>query len=159
MTPNPANPPAPPAANLPPPRLWRGLIVAAIGFVLIGTATALWQNPFFTRMTPVSFWELPSALLVAGLGGVYAAVALPICGTGGAGGGGIVSFIGIACPTCNKVLMAIFGGQALLTYFDPIRPLVTLAGILLLVWALGRALRLRSELARALPALPEAVRA
>lgn len=53
-----------------------------------------------------------------------------------AGFGSIASFLGIACPTCNKVLMFIFGGEALMRWFDPIRPIVTAVGLVLLLIAI-----------------------
>lgn len=145
--------PSRPAVDRPPLRIGRGVLAAVVGFVVIGTVSALWQNPFFVRMTPVGIWELPAAAVMAALGGAYAAIAVPACRTGGAGG--ILGFVGIACPTCNKILMLIFGGPALLTYFDPIRPLVAAIGIAVLAWALARAARRREDLARsAMPMEP-----
>ncbi len=48
------------------------------------------------------------------------------------GAGGLASFLGIACPTCNKVLMLVFGGPALLAWFDPLRPLLAAAGLVIM---------------------------
>ena len=33
------------------------LIVASVAFLLLGTITALWDNPFFIRMTEVNGWD------------------------------------------------------------------------------------------------------
>ena len=112
--------------------LWRGLrgtLVAIALFVVVGTVTAVWANPFFTRMTPVGVWELAATGLLAALSGVTTAFWVPQCRMRGPGGGGIISFLGIACPTCNKLLMLIFGGPALLAWFDPVRPYFAIAGI------------------------------
>jgi hypothetical protein len=54
-----------------------------------------------------------------------------------AGGGSVIGFIGIACPVCNKVLLLLFGGELLLTYFEPIRIYVALAGTLMLAGVLA----------------------
>lgn len=119
-----------------PHKIGDGIIVAGFSLAAIGTVTAVWANPFFTRMTPIGLWEIPSLLIVAALAGVFAAVRRPVCTNGKAGLGGLASFLGIACPTCNKILMLIFGGEALLRWFDPVRPLVTVLGIGLLCLAI-----------------------
>ena len=49
-----------------------------------------------------------------------------------------MGFVGIACPTCNKILMLIFGGEALMIWFDPMRPYLTAGGIVVLSIAVWR---------------------
>jgi hypothetical protein len=39
---------------------------------------------------------------------------------GGLAGG----YLAVACPVCNVVLVSAFGSSALMTYFDPYRPVV-----------------------------------
>ena len=119
-----------------PHKIIRGILIATFSFAAMGTITAVWRNPFFTRMTPIEGWELPSLFMFASLAGVFAAIRQPSCSTQKAGLGSIASFLGIACPTCNKVLMFIFGGEALMRWFDPIRPMVTALGLILLVLAI-----------------------
>ena len=126
-----------------PNRIIRGILIAAFSFAAMGTVTAVWRNPFFTRMTPIEGWELPSLFIFASLAGVFAAIRQPSCSTKKAGFGSIASFLGIACPTCNKVLMFIFGGEALMRWFDPIRPTVTAVGLILLVLAIRTEWRTR----------------
>ena len=61
--------------------------------------------------------------------------------------GWLSSFLGIACPTCNKVLMLVFGGPALLAWFDPLRPWLATAGLFIMgiaaltTWRRFRAVR------------------
>lgn len=112
--------------------LWRGLrgTLVAVGiFVVVGTVTAVWANPFFVRMTPVGHWELAATAMLAALSGATVVFWVPRCRIRGAGGGGLAGFVGIACPTCNKVLMLIFGGPALMAWFDPLRPYLTIVGL------------------------------
>ncbi|TYB90045.1 hypothetical protein [Oceaniovalibus sp. ACAM 378] len=116
----------------------RGTLVALALFVVIGTVSAVWANPLFTRMTPVGTWELAATAMLAALAGVTSAFWVPRCRMRAPGSGGIVGFLGIACPTCNKVLMLIFGGPALLAWFDPFRPVLSVFGILAMGYAAFR---------------------
>lgn len=115
--------------------LRRGLRGTAAGlglFAVLGTVTAVWANPLFIRMTPVGPWEFVATVLTAMLAGVTVALWVPRCRLRTSGTGGIASFLGIACPTCNKILMLIFGGPALLAWFDPVRPWLAAAGVIVM---------------------------
>ncbi|WP_054007401.1 hypothetical protein [Cypionkella psychrotolerans] len=122
-------------------RLFRGTLAGLAVFVALGTVTAVWINPFFVRMTPVGPWELGATTLTAILAGVIVGLWVPQCRLRTSGAGGVASFLGIACPTCNKVLMLIFGGPALLAWFDPVRPYLAVAGVIIMSFAAMRALR------------------
>ena len=124
--------------------LRRGLRGTAVGlalFVVLGTVTAVWANPLFVRMTPVGPWEFGATVLTALLAGVTTALWVPRCRLRTSGTGGVASFLGIACPTCNKVLMLIFGGPALLAWFDPVRPWLAAAGVTVMGFAALRTWR------------------
>jgi hypothetical protein len=122
-------------------RLFRGTLAGLAVFAALGTVTAVWINPFFVRMTPVGPWELGATTLTAILAGVIVGLWVPQCRLRTSGAGGIASFLGIACPTCNKVLMLIFGGPALLAWFDPVRPYLAVAGVIIMSFAAMRAWR------------------
>lgn len=122
-------------------RLLRGTLVGLALFIALGTVTAVWINPFFVRMTPVGPWELGATTLTATLAGVTVGLWVPQCRLRTSGAGGVASFLGIACPTCNKVLMMIFGGPALLAWFDPVRPYLAVAGVIIMSFAAMRAWR------------------
>ena len=92
-----------------------GIAVAIGSFAGLGTTAALWENPFFIRMTPAGGWEIALLLLMSLLLGVYVAVRRPRCSIKSASAGGVLGFIGIACPVCNKILLLLFGGELLLT--------------------------------------------
>ena len=55
--------------------------------------------------------------------------------------GGVLGFIGVACPVCNKILLLLFGGELLLAYFEPVRIYVAAAGAAFAAWAVWRAWR------------------
>lgn len=122
-------------------RLFRGTLAGLAVITALGTVTAVWINPFFERMTPVGPWELGATILTAILAGVNVGLWVPQCRMRTSGAGGVASFLGIACPTCNKVLMLIFGGPALLAWFDPVRPYLAVAGVIIMSFAAMRALR------------------
>ncbi|SEL72392.1 hypothetical protein SAMN05443999_107144 [Roseovarius azorensis] len=121
-------------------RILRGFAIGLLMFTSLGTVTAVWVNPFFVRMTPVGPWELGATVLTALLAGVTAALWVPHCRLCASGTGGMASFLGIACPICNKVLMLVFGGPALLAWFDPLRPYLAAAGVIIMAFAAIRAL-------------------
>jgi hypothetical protein len=123
----------------PPPNPWskafRGVAVAVVMFVALGTLAALWSNPLFMRMTPVSGFEIALLLLQSILAGVYVGLPSNQCGQRTAGFGAIIGFLGIACPVCNKVLVLLVGTTMLLEYFEPMRLYVALGGVALLAVA------------------------
>jgi len=108
--------------------------VALLSFVLLGTVAALWVNPIFVRMTPAGGWEIAMLGAMSVISGIYVAIRRPFCSVKGAGAGGILAFLGVACPVCNKVLLLLFGGELLMTYFEPVRIYVAAAGALLIGW-------------------------
>lgn len=112
-------------------RVLKGLAVAIASFVGFGTVAALWENPLFIRMTPAGDFEILLLTLLSILLGIYVGIRRPFCSAKTATASGIVGFIGIACPVCNKVLLLLFGGELLLTYFEPVRIYVAGAGVLL----------------------------
>ncbi|MGN6562132.1 MAG: hypothetical protein ACTHMU_05670 [Thermomicrobiales bacterium] len=126
------------------------MLAAALGtggatFVLIGVPTALIPNPWFMRMLPSRpldwvFLAL-TTLLAAALGATYALpVACPL-GEGKLTAGGILSFLAIGCPICNKVALLALGASGALTYFAPVQPFLGVAALGLLGWALAARLR------------------
>jgi hypothetical protein len=115
--------------------LGRGAATAAAMFVLLGTLAALWNNPFFMRMTPAGDFEIALLLLQSLLAGVYVGLPQSPCGKRTAGAGAIIGFLGIACPVCNKVLVLLIGSALLLEYFEPVRLYVALGGAALLALA------------------------
>lgn len=131
----------------------RGSLFAVGTFIALGTAAALWSNPFFMRMTPTSGFEVALLAAQSILLGVYLAIPMPACATKLAGIGGVASFLGVACPICNKILLFLFGAQVLLAYLEPVRIYLAAAGVLITAiavivrWRQFRAVRAGSVLA------------
>ncbi len=112
-------------------RVLTGLAVAIASFAALGTMAALWENPIFIRMTPAGDLEIVLLGMLSLLLGVYVAIRRPFCSVKTVTTGGVLGFIGVACPVCNKILLLLFGGELLLTYFEPVRIYVAALGVLL----------------------------
>ncbi len=111
--------------------------VATGTFLALGTVTALWENPLFIRMTPAGMAEIALLAAQSILLGLYFSIPRGSCATRQAGVGSVLTFLGVACPVCNKILLFVFGSELLLIYFEPVRVYVALAGFLitgLAVW-------------------------
>ena len=124
--------------NLSLSRTLKGFAVALGSFVALGTVAAIWENPLFVRMTPAGDLEVVLLGLLSVLLGTYVAIRRPYCSAKTAGVGGVLGFIGVACPVCNKILLLIFGGDLLLTYFEPVRVYVAAIGVLAVAAAAAR---------------------
>jgi hypothetical protein len=130
---------------LSPKRIATGAVVAVATFGILGTVSALWQNPIFIRMTPVGGFEITFLALLSFLSGVYVIIRRSLCSNNKVGVGGLLGFLGIACPICNKILVMAFGSQALLTYYEPIRIYVAAIGVVVTGWAVVYEWRRRGD--------------
>jgi hypothetical protein len=105
----------------------------------------------------VAWWSYPTLAATAILGGLVAAsyVRSPVERTGSArtAGGGLLSVLAIGCPVCNKLVVLALGTSGALAVWAPLQPLLAIASVALLGWALRT--RLAAEGACRLPA-PEA---
>ena len=129
-------------------RIPLGVLFAVGSFILFGSVAALWENPLFIRMTPAGGFEIALLAALSILMGAYVVVKRPACSVKTAGAGTILNFLGIACPVCNKILLLIFGGEMLLTYFEPVRVYVAAAGVLVMCIAVMYEWRERSRIAQ-----------
>jgi hypothetical protein len=129
---------------------------AALTYLLVmGVVTAVIPRALFVRMTPVTvanlvFWILP-ALLV---GPLVASSVVPVvprtCAlTNRTVAGGVLSFLAVGCPLCNKLVVLALGASGALTYFEPIQPVLGVVSVGLLGYALW--LRFRPPSARWTP--------
>ena len=63
--------------------------------------------------------------------------------------GGLLTFLAVGCPVCNKVALIALGYSGALRWFAPVQPWLAAGGIVLLAWALVR--RLENDGACPLP--------
>lgn len=131
------------------PSLFWAMAVA----LLIGIPTDVVPNPWFTRMTPIYtdqyIWWVAASILTGALLATYLSAgarraATPVSGIGG----GVLGYLAVGCPICNKLIVALLGVSGALDYFAPIQPALGALGVLLV--GVGLAIRLR-VLARGCP--------
>lgn len=145
-------------------RRWTAALVAAVAsFVVLGVPTAIIPNPVFARQIEAPAWTVPSLVVTSVLAGLLLATYVRAAGeartpadeatsdeTRSFTVGGLLSFFAIGCPTCNKLVLLALGSSGAITWFEPVQPVLAVAGIGVLVWALRR--RLEGEVACAVPA-------
>lgn len=127
-------------------RLWCEAIGwSAIAALVIALPTVLVSNSFFTRMTPVPWWDYLFWFLAAPLiGTTIALMRLPEARqchseTGMIAGGGL-TYLAVGCPICNKVVVALLGVSGALTYFAPLQPFLGALALLMLGHSMRRTL-------------------
>ena len=116
--------------------LVRGLAVGAGTFLLFGTVTGLIQNPIYVRMverTPADYLFLLATAAFAGAFVYQRSLAEEPIGGRFAAGGIVGGFLAFGCPICNAVLLALFSSSALMTHFDPLRPLLGTISVIFFV--------------------------
>lgn len=137
-----------------PARRWLVTALTAIGFVLaIAIPTDLIDTPVFGREVPVTWWAWPSLLVSSLLAGLLVASYVANPGstptdrrsTRGGWAGSLLTFFAVGCPVCNKLVLLALGSAGAMTWFEPVQPLLQVAAIVLLVWALRQ--RVRGEIA------------
>lgn len=114
-------------------------LAAAIGLVVIGLTTAIFENWLFIRMTPVRsqdyvIWVVSSVLIGLTVGSYFADRS-----TGGEGkvaSGGVLSVLAVGCPVCNKPVVLLLGTSGALTFFAPLQLYIGIASVLVLGWTL-----------------------
>lgn len=121
----------------------RSWVISVVGagatLVLIAIPTSIIDNPFFVRMLPVRpqdyvIWVM-TGLLAGLIIGTYT------LGEGSWSGGkvvsgGLLSFLAVGCPICNKLVLLLLGTSGALTYFAPFQIYLGIASLALMGWAL-----------------------
>ncbi len=152
------------ALRLWPARRWGvAAIAAVVSTVALAIPTALIPTPIFGRAIAPEWWSWPVTVITGVLAGLLIAtyIALPanpgdstpdatspehLDKAGRAGVvGGLVSFFAVGCPVCNKLVLIALGTTGAVQWFAPIQPILAVAAIALLIWALRR--RLKGEIA------------
>ncbi|MCU4975229.1 hypothetical protein OB955_21235 [Halobacteria archaeon AArc-m2/3/4] len=115
--------------------LAKGVATAAGVFVLFGVVSGL-VSSLYVRMVETTLLDYAFLTLTAVLAGAYVvqreSLAETACSSSGnrcAYGGAAGGFLAVACPSCNLILVSLVGSSALMTYFDPLRPLFGIVAI------------------------------
>lgn len=129
------------------------LAAALLIALVIGLPTDVIPNPVFGRPVPVTWWSYPTLAITALLGGLLAATYVadrspPASSsdemdapTRRGGIAGLLSFFAVGCPVCNKLVIVALGTTGARQWFEPVQPLLAVASIVLLAWALRARLR------------------
>lgn len=106
-------------------RVLKALTVGAGTFVLFEVVTGLIPNPLYVRMVPRTGLDYLFLTLTAGALALYTYQRTPDGGDDGAAAAGTaLGFLAFGCPICNAILLALFSSSALMTYLDPLRPVI-----------------------------------
>jgi hypothetical protein len=150
-----------------PRQRWAAVVGAVVVALGIGIPTDVIPNPVFGRPVPVTWWSYPVLVITAILAGLLIATyvrATPIPAqstdasvdsvTLGPGPGpeaeapsrtgslgGLLSFFAVGCPVCNKLVVIALGTTGAQQWFEPVQPVLAVASILLLGYALRSRLR------------------
>ncbi len=114
----------------------RSLKAAGVGvgaFVLFGVVTGLIPNPLYVRMIPRRPLDYLFLVLTAGFLGAYTFQRTGADESDGktVTASAALGFLAFGCPICNAFLLALFSSSALMTYFDPLRPLLGVVSVAL----------------------------
>lgn len=103
-------------------------LLSFAGFVLLfGIPTALIPTPWFVRMIPARLSDYVFLLLNSALIGAYVGLHMyekherNKRGDVMATTGSIANIFAVGCPICNKLLVALLGTSAIMTYIEPLR--------------------------------------
>jgi hypothetical protein len=142
-----------------------GSVVVALG---IGLPTDVIPNPVFGRPVPVTWWSYPVLIATAVLGGLLIATYVRVTPRVVAAAadvadvedpavrdgeveidapsrqgsiGGLLSFFAVGCPVCNKLVVVALGTTGARQWFEPLQPVLAVASIVLLAYALRGRIR------------------
>jgi hypothetical protein len=139
-----------------PARRWLAVAGAAIGVaLLVGIPTGVISTPWYTRMTPVLWWNYPIWAATAALSGVALATYVRTGNRSdsprvGILSGGILSTFAVGCPICNKLVVLAIGTSGALNIWAPVQPVLGAGALAVLAYAVIR--RLQAEVS--CPATP-----
>lgn len=97
----------------------------------------------------MTWWAWPVLLVTAALSGLLLATYVREPGLrldeerGSKGGlaGGLLTFFAVGCPVCNKIVLIVLGYAGAMQWFAPVQPLLGVAAVAALVWALHTRLK------------------
>lgn len=129
-------------------RRWAAALGAAVLTALaVGVPTDVIDTPYFTRMTPVRWWEYPVLVLTVALTALW--VAVPRQGGDVRGRGGVLGSVtavvfAVGCPICNKIIVGLLGVSGALGIWAPVQPVLAVVSLIALSAAVFLRWRRRS---------------
>jgi hypothetical protein len=97
--------------------------------LVIGVPTGVVTTSFYTRMTPLTWWDYPvwgvSAVLIGSIVPTYVPAGGPRFKAPDASGrtiGATLLTTLPGCPVCNKVVVGLIGVSGALDYWAPLQP-------------------------------------
>lgn len=136
-------------------RWWVALAGAVATALAIGLPTDVIPNPIFGREIPPTWWSIPVLAVTSALSGLLLATYVtvgavkaqpetdaqaeadvPRSERGGAVAGGLLAMFAVGCPVCNKVVLIALGTSGAMNWFAPVQPILAVASIALLAYAL-----------------------
>jgi len=146
-------------------RRWTVAAIASASIsLLIAVPTAVFPSNFFTRSMAVTWWSYPvlaisgilTGLLMASYVRQSPATSQVVAGNDHMSevglAGGVLTFLAVGCPICNKLVVLALGVSGATTWFAPFQPVLALGSLGLLVFALR--IRLRNEYFCEMPSTP-----
>jgi hypothetical protein len=111
-----------------------GLLAALGTAAIIGIPSDVIPNPWFVRQIGVDGFDVfvlvALSLLTGALALTYALATGKTAAAERAGvGSGIVGFLAISCPVCNKVVIALIGASGATGWFASVQPFLGIAAI------------------------------
>jgi 4-hydroxybenzoate polyprenyltransferase len=114
-------------------RVLKAVGVSAGALALFGVVTGLIPNGLYVRMVPRTPLDYLFLVVTAGFLGAYTYQRTGDGRDDGktAAASTAVGFLAFGCPICNAFLLALFSSSALMTYLDPLRPLLGAVSVVL----------------------------
>lgn len=116
--------------------------------LIIGIPTGIIETPWYTRMTPVVWWNYPvwatSAVLTGALVATYVKQPATMADSTHGGktlAGSALSLFAVGCPVCNKLVVMALGVSGAMTWFAPAQPILAVGSLGILAYALRSRLR------------------
>ncbi len=126
-------------------RHWLAGVVGAVAtFLLLGIPTDLVPNPVFGRAIEPTWWSMPVLIATSIIGGLLLATYVNVSNfdrparVGGVGG--LLAYLAIGCPVCNKVVLIALGTTGAMNWFAPVQPYLGIFALLVMAYALHKRL-------------------
>lgn len=125
-------------------RLVAAVAGAIVTFLVLGIPTDIVPNPVFGRAIEPTWWSLPVLIATSVLSGMLLATYINTnsfdrsARVGGVGG--LMAYLAIGCPVCNKVVLIALGTTGAMNWFAPVQPYLGIAALVVIAYALRKRL-------------------